>query len=59
MTTRIDRDGPLGAALRRGDPTAAEDLVAAYGEPGPKPRLCDLRATSSIPRTVCQSTYPR
>src|SRR5439155_3139384 len=31
MTTRIDRDGPLVAALRRGDPTAAEDLVAAYG----------------------------
>ena len=32
MTTRIDRDGPLVAALRRGDPTAAEDLVAAYGD---------------------------
>jgi RNA polymerase sigma-70 factor, ECF subfamily len=32
ITTRIDRDGPLVAALRRGDPTAAEDLVAAYGD---------------------------
>ena len=32
MMTRIDRDGPLVAALRRGDPTAAEDLVAAYGD---------------------------
>src|SRR6267142_4092235 len=32
MTTRIDRDGSLVAALRRGDPTAAEDLVAAYGD---------------------------
>ena len=37
MTTRIDRDGPLVAALRRGDPTAAEDLVAAYGD-----RACRL-----------------
>jgi RNA polymerase sigma-70 factor, ECF subfamily len=32
MTTRIDRDGPLVAALRRVDPMAAEDLVAAYGD---------------------------
>jgi RNA polymerase sigma-70 factor (ECF subfamily) len=32
MTTRIDRDGPLVAALRRGDPTAAGDLVAAYSD---------------------------
>jgi len=32
MTTRIDRDSSLVAALRRGDPTAAEDLVAAYGD---------------------------
>jgi len=31
MTTRIDPDGSLVAALRRHDPTAAEDLVAAYG----------------------------
>ena len=37
MTPRIDRDGPLVAALRRGDPTAAEDLVAAYGD-----RACRL-----------------
>src|SRR5215471_20677476 len=37
MTTRIDRDGPLVAALRRGDPAAAEDLVAAYGD-----RACRL-----------------
>src|SRR5437667_7009214 len=37
MTTRIDRDGSLVAALRRGDPTAAEDLVAAYGD-----RACRL-----------------
>jgi RNA polymerase sigma-70 factor, ECF subfamily len=36
-TPRIDRDGPLVAALRRGDPTAAEDLVAAYGD-----RACRL-----------------
>src|SRR5262245_54517748 len=32
MTTRSDRDRPLVAALRRGDPTAADDLVAAYGD---------------------------
>src|SRR6185436_7044765 len=32
MTTLIDRDSELVAALRRGDPTAAEDLVAAYGD---------------------------
>src|SRR3989449_8721041 len=32
MTTRIDRDGSLVTALRRGDPTAAEDLVTAYGD---------------------------
>src|SRR5712691_10408460 len=32
MTARIDRDGPLVAALRRCDPTAAEDLVAAHGD---------------------------
>src|SRR6267142_3805876 len=32
MTTPIDRHGALVAALRRGDPTAAEDLVAAYGD---------------------------
>ena len=32
MTTRTDRDGSLVAALRRGDPTAAEDLVAAYSD---------------------------
>src|SRR2546425_3774969 len=31
MTTRVDPDGAVVAALRRGDPTAAEDLVAAYG----------------------------
>ena len=31
MTTRI-RDGSLVTALRRGDPTAAEDLVTAYGD---------------------------
>jgi RNA polymerase sigma factor, sigma-70 family len=37
MTTRIDRDGSLVAALRRGHPTAAEDLVAAYGD-----RACRL-----------------
>jgi len=29
---RIDRDGSLVAALRRGDPVAAEDLVATYGD---------------------------
>jgi RNA polymerase sigma-70 factor (ECF subfamily) len=32
MTTRIDRDGSLVTALRRGDPTAAEDLVTGYGD---------------------------
>ena len=32
MTTRIDRDGSLVAALRRGDPAASEHLVAAYGD---------------------------
>jgi RNA polymerase sigma-70 factor (ECF subfamily) len=32
MTTLTDRDGPLVTALRRGDPTATEDLVAAYGD---------------------------
>jgi len=32
MTTSSDRDGTLVAALRRGDPTAAEDLVAVYGD---------------------------
>jgi len=32
MTTRIDRDVSLVTALRRGDPTAAEDLVAVYGD---------------------------
>src|SRR3989442_815123 len=37
MTTRIDQDGPLVAALRRGDPTAADDLVATYGD-----RACRL-----------------
>jgi len=31
MTTQTDRDDSLVAALRRGDPTAAEDLVAAWG----------------------------
>src|SRR5262249_2388898 len=30
MTTRIDQDGSLVAALRRRDPTAAADLVAVY-----------------------------
>src|SRR5262249_47106979 len=35
--TPIDRDGELIAALRRRDPTAAEDLVAAYGD-----RACRL-----------------
>ena len=37
MTTRIDQDGSLVAALRRGDPTAADDLVAAYAD-----RACRL-----------------
>jgi len=37
MTTSSNRDGALVAALRRGDPTAAEDLVAAYGD-----RACRL-----------------
>ena len=35
--TRNDPDDSLVAALRRGDPTAAEELVAAYGE-----RACRL-----------------
>jgi len=37
ITTPIERDGALVAALRRGDPTAADDLVAAYGD-----RACRL-----------------
>jgi len=37
MTTPIDRDRALVAALRRGDPTAVDDLVAAYGD-----RACRL-----------------
>jgi RNA polymerase sigma-70 factor, ECF subfamily len=37
VTTRIDRDARLVAALRRGDPTAVEDLVATYGD-----RACRL-----------------
>jgi len=37
LTTRIDRDASLVAALRRRDPTAAEDLVATYGD-----RACRL-----------------
>ena len=32
MTTQTDRDDSLVAALRRDDLTAAEDLVAAYGD---------------------------
>ena len=32
LTRWIDRDGSLVAALRRGDPTAAEQLVAAYSD---------------------------
>jgi len=32
MTTQTDRDDSLVAALRRGEPTATEDLVAAYGD---------------------------
>ena len=32
MTKQTDRDDSLVAALRRGDLTAAEDLVAAYGD---------------------------
>lgn len=44
-TTRVDRDGSLVAALRRGDPTAAEDLLAAYGD-----RACRLatRITGNV-----------
>ena len=37
MTTPIDRDRALVAALRRGDPTAVDDLVAVYGD-----RACRL-----------------
>lgn len=37
MRTRTDQDASLVAALRRGDPTAADDLVAAYGD-----RACRL-----------------
>ena len=32
MAAPIDRDGVLVVALRRRDPTAADDLVAAYGD---------------------------
>jgi RNA polymerase sigma-70 factor (ECF subfamily) len=31
-TTRVDRDGELLHALRQGEPTAAERLVATYGD---------------------------
>jgi RNA polymerase sigma-70 factor, ECF subfamily len=46
LEARIDRDGSLVAALRRRDPTAAEDLVAAYGD-----RACRLatRITGNAP----------
>jgi hypothetical protein len=46
MTTRIDQDGSLVVALRCGDPTAAEDLVAVYGG-----RACRLamRITRNAP----------
>src|SRR5437899_9006528 len=37
MTTSSNRDRALVAALRRGDPTAVDDLVAAYGD-----RACRL-----------------
>jgi len=37
MTIPIDRDRALVAGLRRGDPTAVDDLVAAYGD-----RACRL-----------------
>ena len=37
MTTRIDQAGSLVEALRRGESTAAEDLVAVYGD-----RACRL-----------------
>src|SRR5215470_4106646 len=37
MVTVSDRDGTLVAALRRGDPMAAEALLAAYGD-----RACRL-----------------
>jgi len=37
VTTRTDRDGSLVAALRRGDPAAADRLVTAYGD-----RACRL-----------------
>ena len=32
VPTRVDRDGSLLAALRRGDPMAADHLVAIYGD---------------------------
>jgi RNA polymerase sigma-70 factor, ECF subfamily len=32
LSIRTDRDGALVAALRRGDPMAADDLVATYGD---------------------------
>jgi len=32
ISTRTDRDSALLAALRRGDPMAADDLVATYGD---------------------------
>jgi RNA polymerase sigma-70 factor (ECF subfamily) len=45
ITTPTDRDHALVAALRRGDPMAAEDLVAAYG--GRASRLAN-RITGSV-----------
>src|SRR5262249_29755693 len=32
VPTRVDRDSSLVAALRRGEPAAADSLVAAYGD---------------------------
>ena len=32
VPTRVDRDGPLVEGLRRGEPAAAERLVATYGD---------------------------
>jgi len=43
VTTRIDRDARLVAALRRRDPTAVEDLVATYGD-----RACRLATRITV-----------
>ena len=54
MTTPIARDGALVAALRRGDPTAADDLVATYGD-----RACRLATRITRSAQDAEEAVPR